>query len=298
MRMRAGTGGRPGRATRARARPAPPRGGAVRGRCDTPPVTARPSRPRLVTILWATFGALAVATALGLALLWPDPRPLDATLLAGQLNTEEAEVVELRSYRCAPGRPQICRRAAVALESGPEAGGRATIDVPGGFELDPGDHVRVFRSASPPEVSPRVVRYTFADFERRTPLLALAAVFAVLVVAVARWRGVRALAGLALSLVVVVLFVVPAILEGHSALLVAAVGASAIMLVTITLVHGLGPKTLAASLGTAASLLITVGLARAAADVTHLTGLASEDAQVLRAATGGLSVQGCSWPGS
>jgi len=86
-------------------------------------VTARPSRPRLVTILWAAFGALALATATGLALLWPDARPLDAALLAGQLNTEEAEVLEVRSYRCVAGRPQVCRRAAVALESGPDAGG-------------------------------------------------------------------------------------------------------------------------------------------------------------------------------
>ena len=56
-------------------------------------------------------------------------------------------------------------------------------------------------------------RYSFADFQRRIPLLWLAAAFVVVVVAFGRWQGVRALLGLVASGAVLVAFVVPALLR-------------------------------------------------------------------------------------
>jgi uncharacterized membrane protein len=57
----------------------------------------------------------------------------------------------------------------------------------------------------------------------------------------------------------------------------------AVMLTTIPLAHGLGPKSLAAIAGTAVSLLLVVGLAVVFTDLTHLTGVASEEAATLAA---------------
>jgi uncharacterized membrane protein len=71
----------------------------------------------------------------------------------------------------------------------------------------------------------------------------------VLVIALARTKGARALLGLALSLLVVVQFMVPAILEGSSPLLVALVGSLAVMLLTVLLAHGSGITSVAAILG-------------------------------------------------
>jgi uncharacterized membrane protein len=64
------------------------------------------------------------------------------------------------------------------------------------------------------------------------------------------------------------------------------------MLATITLAHGTGPKSLAAILGTAASLVITVGLAVLFTDLTHLTGLSSEEATFLQSNESGVSLEG------
>jgi uncharacterized membrane protein len=113
-------------------------------------------------------------------------------------------------------------------------------------------------------------------------MLWLAIAFVALVIVVARLRGVLSLVGLGISLGVVLGFIVPAILDGESPLAVAVVGAMAVMLVTISLAHGLGAKSLAAIVGTAASLLLVAGLASAFTELTHLTGLSSEEATLLQ----------------
>jgi uncharacterized membrane protein len=65
-----------------------------------------------------------------------------------------------------------------------------------------------------------------------------------------------------------------------------------VMLVTISLAHGLRAKSLAAMLGTGVSLLLTVGLALLFRDLTHLTGLASEESAFLQANDAGVSLEG------
>src|SRR5439155_17169342 len=148
----------------------------------------------------------------------------------------------------------------------------------------------------PPPGAPPAVRalppYSFADFDRRMPMLWLAIGFAVLLVASGRLHGLRALVGLAASLVIVVGFLIPAILHGHSALGVAVVGSFAVMLVTMPLSYGIGAKAIAAWLGTALSLLLAVGLADQFTHLAHLTGASSEEAVFLSTSASRLSLQG------
>jgi uncharacterized membrane protein len=66
----------------------------------------------------------------------------------------------------------------------------------------------------------------------------------------------------------------------------------AIALITIPLAHGWGPKSLAAVLGTAVSLTLTALLALLFTDLTHLTGLSSEEAIFLQIGDAGVSLQG------
>lgn len=73
--------------------------------------------------------------------------------------------------------------------------------------------MRLMRNELPADVPAEAGdAYSFVDFERRGALLLLAVGFAVLVVALGRARGVRALCGLAASAAVIFAFVVPAIL--------------------------------------------------------------------------------------
>ncbi len=242
------------------------------------------------------FGALllvvAVGTAVGLVVLWPSGDS-EASLRTIAGDTELGEVRRIESFSCSGFQTDTCRRVEVALLSGPDEGGTATLEL-GTGAIDPdlsiGDQLRVAAQVAPGGGPPAT--YTLVDFERRGPLLWLALAFVALVVAFGRLRGALSLLGLGLSLALVALFVVPAIVEGKSPLAVAIVGSLAVMLVTIPLAHGLGPKSVAAMLGTGASLLLTVGLAILFTSLTHLTGLSSEEATTLQLNDAGVSFEG------
>ncbi|MBA2567409.1 MAG: YibE/F family protein [Thermoleophilaceae bacterium] len=235
---------------------------------------------------------LVVGTAVGLAVLWPGK---DAGASLGSLvaDSELGEVRRIESFPCSGFQTDTCRRVDVALLSGPDEDGTATLEL-GTSAIDPdlsvGDRLRVAAQVAPGGGTTST--YTLVDFERRAPMLWLALAFVALVVVFGRLRGALSLLGLALSLAVVVVFVVPAILEGAAPLAVAIVGSFAIMLATIPLAHGLGPKSVAAMLGSGASLLLTVGLAVLFTSLTNLTGLSSEEATTLQVNDAGVSFQG------
>lgn len=242
--------------------------------------------------------ALALITVLGLLVLWPSGETeveLGPALSAG---SERAEVERIESFACAGLQTDTCRRVEATLLSGPDAGDPASFDLGVGGpnpELDVGDEVRVVAQV-PPGGGERAATsgptYALTDFERRGPMLWLVVAFAALVILFGRLRGALSLVGLGLSLAVVALFIVPAILEGAEPLAVAVVGALAVMFATIPLAHGLGPKSVAAMLGTACSLLLTVALAVLFVELTHLTGLSSEEATLLQTNELGVSLRG------
>jgi uncharacterized membrane protein len=163
-----------------------------------------------------------------------------------------------------------------------------------------GDAVRVVRNFDPdaggarPPGMAAAEPYAFADFERRAPVYIVVALFAVVVVALGRWKGVRSLLGLAFSLLVVTQFIVPSILDGNAPVPVALTGALAVMLVTIAVTHGLGAKSLAAILGAVTALALTAVLAVVFVRMGHVTGFSSEEATLLRATPGrsDLSLEG------
>lgn len=258
---------------------------------------------RLHAALLVVVAGVVAFTLMGLVALWPSGGEIPGSA-SGALASEGARVTAVsaacRTVNQNPADPDAqaagrCQRVSATLTSGTDRGSTATFDLIGDISIGPGDAIRVSALNLPAGAQVGGVRadaYAFADFERRSPLLWLTVTFAALVLVTARWRGLRALIGLAASLVVVTVFIVPAILEGRSPVAVALFGSLAVMIVTITLGHGLGPKALAALLGTATALCLTLVLAEVAVDVTHITGLASEDVTFLRATAGELSIRG------
>jgi uncharacterized membrane protein len=240
--------------------------------------------------------ALAVATVIGLVLLWPGE--VESQVAQGiAVDSEVAKVDRVEEGFCAGFETQQCQLVKATIDSGAESGKHIEIQLGAGGldpDVDPGDKIRVAKAPKPPKGAPAVAGtgYTLYDFERRGPMLILAALFALVVLAFARWRGALSLAGLAISLALVLVFVVPAILDGKSPLLVAVVGSLAVAFITIPLAHGWGPKSLAALLGTAASLILTALLAVLFTDLTHLTGLSSEEAIFLQIGDADVSLQG------
>jgi uncharacterized membrane protein len=251
----------------------------------------------VIRVFTAVAAALAAATVVGLVVLWPGN--VETTLAEGfAVDSQRAEVTRVEERLCPNFTQQKCQLVTVRLETGPDAGDNARLQLGSASgldpDLDPGDKIRV---AKGPEVRPGTegvtgTGYTFNDFERRGPMLLLAAIFVAIVLLFARLRGALSLAGLAFSIAIVLLFVVPAILDDKPPLAVAVVGSLAVALITIPLAHGGGPKSLSAVLGTAASLLLTAGLAVLFTELTHLTGLSSEEATFLQLGQADLSLEG------
>ncbi len=255
----------------------------------------RIGRSSITRVFAAIVAALALATVAGMAILWPgavDTRVGEAIVT----KSDTATVLSVSDFSCAGLETDVCREVRIRLQSGADDGAVKELVLDDGA-IDPdvstGDELRVVKNVVPPGADPVPGReYSISDFDRQGPLLLLALIFAGVVILFGRWRGAMSLIGLGLSLAVVLGFMVPAILDGESTLAVAIVGSVAVMLTTILLAHGAGPKSLAAIVGTAASLVVTVGMAVLFTDLTHLTGLASEEATFLQINDAGVSLEG------
>ncbi|HEX2063668.1 MAG TPA: YibE/F family protein, partial [Acidimicrobiales bacterium] len=184
-----------------------------------------------------------------------------------------------------------CRAAFVLLTSGPDKDTVVTLETsvgPGAPELSEGDRIVVGFTPDLPEGA----QYYFSDFQRGPPLVWLALLFAGAVVLLGRMRGVRALAGLAISLLVLLVFVLPSILEGSSPIAVAVVGSSVILLANLYLAHGFNLRTTTAVVGTLVSLALIGLLAVIFVAAAHFTGLGTEEATFLQAASSRINLKG------
>lgn len=246
--------------------------------------------PRGFRAFVALVAGIAVVAIIGLVVLWPDGSS-DVELGAGPSGESEKGTVEaVQSLKCPPPAVGTCIEGEVLIESGPETGELVPVEFSAGGpspDFEVGDQVRITKADFGPEGT-----YSVVDFERRAPMIWLAAFFVLLVLLFGRLRGALSLLGLAISLAVVLVFIVPAILDGRPPLAVAIVGSVAVMLVTILLAHGTGPKSMAAILGTVGSLLLVGILAVIFTNLTNLTGFSSEQAAILATNESGISVRG------
>lgn len=234
--------------------------------------------------LYAVLGLMAVATVVAVAVLYPWGGPPEGTDLGTPPEQEQATgritaVTEqaVQDDFLLPG------AVSLAVEVELDDGRTLTIDTvdeTGVFDVGRRVVVAQVAAAGSPEV------WGIVDFPRGQPLVLLTLVFVLAVIALGRWQGVRALAGLLLSAGLIVGFFIPALLDGTSPTVLALVTATAVMLVTLPLSHGMSPPVAAAAVGTILALAATVGLALLAVELTSLTGLASEDVQLVRFSVG------------
>jgi uncharacterized membrane protein len=243
--------------------------------------------------LMAAVGVVGVSVLIGLVVLWPRGSTPD---VGGTTRYVNATVTVLSTESC----PSVvdsedesfCRSVQARLTSGPDRGAAITFTVPvGDFrapDLSEGDRIVVFDSGSPLAA----YRYGFIDFQRTRSLWWLFGIFVVVVIAFGRWQGLAALAGLAASLGVLLVFVLPAMLHGSNALAVGLVGSVLVAFIALYLAHGFTMATTVALFGTLASLLIITVLGLGFVSLAHLTGLAGEEAQILRVTASEIDLQG------
>lgn len=255
--------------------------------------------------------AIGVAVLGGLIWLWPSQQKVDIPLpfqsaAGGAVTTEAGHVLSSSATKCggpdvgsvlttAPAHAEAgdapCIQTLVAIDSGPNAGAYTLLEFSGGPgqpQLVVSDHIRIIRAVDPTGTT----TYSFYDYERTWPLTALAAAFAVVVVAVAGWRGLRALVGIVVAFGVLVVFMLPALRDGADAIPVAIVASAVILYAVIYLAHGVSLRTSAALLGTLTSLLLAAVLSWASIELTHLTGLSEEENNAVATYLGGVSITG------
>ncbi|MCD5421728.1 YibE/F family protein [Rhodococcus pyridinivorans] len=275
---------------------------------DESPIPLGPIAAKIVVGLLAAIGLLVL---FGTALLWPSSRAVDIpapfqTSSGGAVVTEAGTVVEQNTGPCGsasfgrvftgePSPPSSnafdCERSIVAIESGPDDGARTLLEVipgPGQPDLQAGDEIRLVRQTDPAGAT----QYSFYDYARGFPLVLVVAAFAIVVVAIARWRGLRALIGLVVAFGVLVVFMLPALLDGKPAVPVALVGGALILYAVLYLAHGVNLRTSSALLGTLASMVVAALLSYVAIRMTHLTGLSEEQNTDVQLYIGHVSISG------
>lgn len=218
------------------------------------------------------------------------PQPGDATV-SGSAGTPATQ-------QPAPTSASIpCGKVTATVLGGSGRGQSVTIFLPTeviASGLQPGDTILLLRLPDTLQVPGAILDspYSYAGVERATPLWVLAAVFAVMVVLVARLRGLAALAGLVISGAMLLKFVAPSLLAGHDAVQVGIVGSLLIMYPVLYLTHGLSTRTSTALVGTIVGVLLIAGVGDLAVAATRLTGVSDDDGGTLQALAGSVSLHG------
>ena len=255
-------------------------------------------------VLLAVLALAAVGTLVGLVQLWPDHSPKvddpSNAFAAPGVTFQKADVVSVRPA-CPVGKPgggepgagtQTCGVVKARLTSGSATGTTVQIQVAPEVShsgLRAGDVLEVMQT---PASHGAPSTFSFFSVHRDLPIGILAAIFVILVAAVARLRGVLALVGLGFGAFVLVKFMLPALLLGSSGLGVAIVGSAAIMFVVLYLAHGVSMRTSAALAGTLAGIGVTALIAVAAVHRARLSGISDETGALLSGFVGTMNFQG------
>ncbi|MCB0931260.1 MAG: YibE/F family protein [Mycobacterium sp.] len=270
-----------------------------------------PLSPLVARVVVAVLTAIGLAVIVGAVLLWPSRSEIDIPLpfqnaQGGAVTTEQGTVQSTALVDCGSrsvgqvltGNPSpglagsgTCVDSVVAIDTGPNSGARTLLEFsqgPGQPNLLAGDIIRISRQID----AQGATSYGFYDYERTWPLALLAALFAIVIVAVARWRGLRALIGIVVAFLVLAVFLLPALRDGAPAVPVALVASAAILFAVIYLAHGVSLRTSAALIGTLTSMLLAAFLSWAAIEFTHLTGLSQDQNNEVAAYMGHVSIKG------
>ncbi|MGV9360105.1 YibE/F family protein [Amycolatopsis sp. NPDC003731] len=263
---------------------------------------AAPASRRVKLLLIWLLAPLALATVVGMVVLYPWGKA-SPTSVVPQGTPVHADIRTTATGPClAQGQVQVgdqtdpnakpCLTVDLTMTDGPADGKPLRLTVP----IEPstprfaaGDAVVLAYNGGN---SNDPASFQLVDFQRGTPLLVLAALFAVAVLVLGRWQGVAALVALGLSFVVIALFILPAILAGENPLVVAIAGAGAIMFIALYLTHGLSARTSAAVLGTLVSLALIGVLSAIFSAAASLTGLDDSTSTLIGSLGHGIDARG------
>ncbi|WKZ40082.1 MAG: YibE/F family protein [Anaerolineales bacterium] len=205
-----------------------------------------------------------------------------ATFGADTVRAEVQQIIEEGQIDVG-GNFQTYQIARVMILEGPYEGIPMEIDYgrrqirPDDYLLAPGDTILVSISKTPDNV----INAYFADYVRTTPILWLALIFAVAIVIISQWKGIRALISMAFSLYIIIGYIIPQILTGNDPLRVSIIGSILLLGVTLYLTYGWTLKTHAAVLSMVLVLLLTGTLSGLFVFFAKLNGSGDENVMFL-----------------
>lgn len=246
-------------------------------------------------VLLLSLAVVAVGTVVGLLVLWPDADAVDdlgqeVQFAAPGVTFPRAEITDVASCPEGTAPPGVACRQVTAELTEPVEGGDGPVELtlqgpPAQAGLTEGDTIQVMRS---PGFDGQEEVYSFFGVDRSAPLAWFAGAFVLVVVLVARLRGLLALVGLGFAGFIVLKFMLPAILVGEPGVAVTLVAASAIIYVVLYLAHGPSVRTSTALAGTLLGVAITGVLGFVAVGATRLSGVGDDTSAVLGSLAGEL----------
>ena len=269
---------------------------------EAPSPTALATRRRANLLLTAILAPLTLITIIAMIVLWPSGdqsgvRIGNAYDTADGVSFEtgtvrDSAIQTCEGYAADPNLPPL---KCLVVQADPDKGGAAiSVEIPPEIstevDIGEGDRIRYLDMGNLP--SSTGSPYAFIDFVRTVPMGWLAALYAIVVIAVARWRGFRALLGLLGAYAVMAYFILPGLVEGKPPLLLGLVGSSVIMIGVLYFAHGFSARTSTALLGTMFGLVTTSLLAAWASSASHLTGLNDDSDYYLYHASESISLSG------
>ena len=140
-----------------------------------------------------------------------------------------------------------------------------------------GNEVMVSISKTPDNV----VNAYFVDYVRTMPILWLTAIFAVAIILISNWKGIRALLSMAFSLYIIIGYIIPHILVGEDPLRVSIIGSIILLAVSLYLTYGWTLKTHAAVISMVLVLMLTGALSGVFVVFAKLNGTGDENVMFL-----------------
>ncbi len=200
---------------------------------------------------------------------------------------EITALLEERELQLEGAEGQLYQRFLVEITSGELKGEK--VEVESGFvpqvglsKYAPGDKVLIEKLAG----FENEETFYITDYVRTDRIIWLVALFVLLVAAIARGRGVLAIAGMVLSFLVIYTFMLPRLIHGADPVRVVIQACIFLLPATFYLSHGFSRRTTLALVGTFMALVMTSLLSALFIRLTHLTGYASEEVLFLQVAQG------------
>ena len=120
-----------------------------------------------------------------------------------------------------------------------------------------------------------------SEVVRDTYLLYLVLAFVILLIAIGRFKGLKAVISLTVTCVAIVKILLPMILQGYDPVWVSILVCTGIITITLTLVSGISKKTLAAIIGATGGVLVAGLITLLVGSLASLTGFGDEESMML-----------------